>query len=416
MKRTAANRNANHPKPVERVEVNETGTKKRIVLLIVAILVALGAFGYGISTLTKVEKGWYVIEATSASEMNCAQDFVFRYQLGHSGVSAAAENKALTLLYTDATEKAYQIFNARENSLNFKNLYYLNRTPNKPVQVDAALYEAFELMERLGSRYLFMGPAYQEYHSLFFCTEDWETEGFDPYQNPDQKEYLTRIASFANDPNHIRLELMGDCTVQLHISEEYQAFAQENGIKDYLDMYILQDAFIIDYLAKTIQDAGYTMGVISSHDGYTRCLSEERLEYGNALYAQADAFHVAEAARVYYPGGTAMVQFHSMPLNTQKELYYYQFKNGDTRTAYLDLQDGLCKEALPFLTATARDMGCAEAAMRVLPLYAADTLDKAALHALTKEGVYPLYCEGNVIFSFDPAVIVKDVAQGYELQ
>ena len=145
MKRTAANRNANHPKPVERVEVNETGTKKRIVLLIVAILVALGAFGYGISTLTKVETGWYVIEATSASEMNCAQDFVFRYQLGHSGVSAAAENKALTLLYTDATEKAYQIFNARENSLNFKNLYYLNRTPNKPVQVDAALYEAFEL-------------------------------------------------------------------------------------------------------------------------------------------------------------------------------------------------------------------------------------------------------------------------------
>ena len=180
MKRTAAERTANQPQPVERVNVNEKGTKKRVVLLIVAILVALGAFGYGIGTLTNVETGWYVIEATSASEMNCAQDFVFRYDLGHSGIGAAAENKALSMLYTEATEKAYQIFNARENSLPYNNIYFLNRNINKPVQVDAALYNAFALSEETGSRYMYLGPAFQEYHSLFFCTEEWETEGYDP--------------------------------------------------------------------------------------------------------------------------------------------------------------------------------------------------------------------------------------------
>lgn len=415
MKRTAADRTARQPKPVERVEVNEKGTKKRIVLLIVAILVALGAFGYAIGTLTKVETGWYVIEATSASEMNCAQDFVFRYYLGHSGIGAAAENKALSMLYTEATEKAYQIFNARENSLPYNNIYFLNRNLNQPVQVDEALYDAFALVEKTGSRYMYLGPAFQEYHSLFFCTEEWETEGFDPYRNEDQKAYLAQVAAFANDPAHIQLQLMGENTVQLNVSEAYQAFAKEYGIRDYLDLYLMQDAFIIDYLANTLQEAGYTMGVLSSYDGYTRCLSEKALDYANPVYAQVDALHVTEVARVQYPGGTSMVQFHSMPINPQKELYYFQFKNGDTRTAYLDEKDGLCKEALPLLSATSRDMGCAETALRLMPLYAADVLDTKALQTLAEEGIYPLYCENNTVFAADPQMTVNILTEGYTL-
>lgn len=416
MKRTAADRTANQPQPVERVNVNEKGTKKRVVLLIVAILVALGAFGYGIGTLTNVETGWYVIEATSASEMNCAQDFVFRYDLGNSGISAAAENKALSMLYTEVTEKAYQIFNARENSLPYNNIYFLNRNINQPVQVDAALYNAFALSEETGSRYMYLGPAFQEYHSLFFCTEEWETEGYDPYQNEDQKAYLARIAAFACDPAHIQLQLMGDNTVQLNVSEEYQAFAKEYGIWDFLDLYLLKNAFIIDYLADTLQNAGYTRGVLSSYDGYTRCLSEQGFTYANPVYAPVDALHVTEAARVQYPGGTAVVQFHSMPLNTQKELYYFQFKNGDTRTAYLDEKDGLCKAAIPFLSVTGRERGCAEMALQLMPLYAAETLDMHALQALEGEGIYPLYCDGNVIHITDPAMTAEAVEEGFSIQ
>ena len=416
MKRTAADRTANQPKPVERVEVNEHGTKKRIVLLVVAILVALGAFTYAISTLVTVESGWREIEATSASEMNCAQDFTFQYYLGGSGADAAAENKELSMLYTQATEKAYQIFNAREASLEYNNLYYLNRTLNQPVQVPRELYAAFELVEKTGSRYIYLGPAFQEYHSLFFCTEDWETEGFDPYQNGDQKEYLQKVAQFAADPAHIQLQLMGDNTVRLAVSEEYQAFAREYGIVDFIDLYILQDAFIVDFLAESMENAGYNRGMISCYDGYTRCLSEGQLSYTDHLYNPTDPKHVEKAADVQLMGGTALVKLHEMRLNTRKELYYYQFENGDMRTAYLDEQDALCKAALPVLYATAYDMGCAEAAMRLLPLYATDVLDEAGFMALAGEGIYPLYCDGNTIVSTDPAVTLSAVAQGYTVK
>ena len=129
-----------------------------------------------------------------------------------------------------------------------------------------------------------------------------------------------------------------------------------------------------------------------------------------------DALHVTEAARVQYPAGTAVVQFHSMPLNTQKELYYFRFKNGDTRTAYLDEKDGLCKEAIPLLTVTGREMGCGEMALRLMPLYAAETLDMHALQALEGEGIYPLYCDGNVIHITDPAMTAEAVAEGFSIQ
>mgnify|MGYP000381736068 CR=1 FL=1 len=416
MKRYAAERSANQPKPVEKVEVKEGGTKKRIVLLIVAILVALGAFTYAISTLVTVEKGWRVIEATSASEMNCAQDFTFQYYLGGSGANAAAENKELSMLYTKATEDAYQIFNAREASLTYNNLYYLNRRPNQPVQVPQELYAAFELVEKTGSRYMYLGPAFQEYHSIFFCTEDWETESFDPYQNEDQKAYLQAVAQFAADPAHVQVQLMGDNTVQLYVSESYLAFARENGIVDFVDLYLLQDAFIVDYLAETIEKAGYNRGMLSSYDGYTRCLSESQISYTTPLYNPVDATHVEKAADVQVMGGTALVQMHSMPFNARKELYYYQFKNGDTRTAYLDEKDGLCKAAVPVLFATSREMSCAEAALRLMPFYAADTLDENGLKALEAEGLYPLYCEGKNLLSADPQVTLKPVTEGYTVK
>ncbi len=406
MKRTAADRTARQPKPVERIEVKEGGTKKRIVLLIVAIIVALGAFTYAIVTLLNEQNGigWREIEATSASEMNCAQDFTFRYYLGGAGVGAAAENKALSMLYTEATEKAYQIFNAREASLTTNNLFYLNRTINQPVQVDPALYAAFEKVEKAGSRYMYLGPVFQDYTSLFFCIQDWETEGIDPYRNEEQRAYLQMVADFARDPSHIQLELMGDNTVQLHVSDSYQAFTREYGISDYLDFYILQDAFIIDYLADTIHDAGYTLGVISSHDGYTRCLNENRLGYENPLFLPVDEKNVTIAAQVSFPGGTNLVQLHERRMNTQKELYYYQFENGDMRTAYLDEKDALCKATLPVLMGTSREKGCAEIAMALLPFYAADDLDKAGLDDLAGEGIYPLYSLENTIYTFDPQV------------
>lgn len=414
MKRTAPDRTARQPRPVERVEVHEGNVKARIIYLILAILIAVIAFVYAMNASTSVDAGWHEIEADTA-EISCGQDFVFTYYLGGAGVSAAAEYKALVLLYTQACEDAYRAFNAQEMFEGAGNLFSLNSSPNTPLQVEPMLYQAFERLNRLNSRYVFLAPVYTEYHSLFFCNDDWETAGYDPYQNEDISAYFQQVADFAGNPEDIRVELLGDNTLQLVVSEEYAAFAKENGISTYVDFYWMKNAFIIDYLAQVVEEHGYNRGAISSYNGFVRCLGEEQLKYSFDYYDLLKESVACKAARLNYAGGTSLVQLRSFPLNPQKEMYYYQFEDGSVRTAYADIKDGKSKEAVPTMIATSREAGCAEMLLRLLPFYAADALDAAGLEQLTAEAIYPLYSLDRKITATSPDVTLDEVFEGYEV-
>jgi len=415
MKRQAPDRTAHQPKPVERVELNEGQVKARIIFLILAVMIAIAAFGWVIFSRTHVNTGWREIEVASDGTMNCSQDFQFNYYLGGSGMSAAAELKAITLLYTQATEDAYNIFNARELSPDLNNLFQINLNPNKPVKVDPALYAALDTFDRLGSRYLFLAPMYSEYHSLFFCNDDWETAGYDPVQNPDIRAYAAQVAAFAADPEHIRIELLGEDTIQLTVSDVYAAFAQENGIERYVDFYWMKNAFIIDYLAQTLEAAGYDRGVISSYDGFSRCLGEERLGYSHQLFDLREG-KAYRAVTMNYPGGTNLVCLRSFPLNPQKELYYYQFKDGSFRTAHVDLADGISKAALPTLAASSRSASCAEMLLQLVPFYAADAWSGEAHTVLPAKGIYPISIVDRVVCQSGDQVALSGLYEGYVIQ
>jgi len=415
MKRTVRDRTENRPQAVERIELDEGHSRARVVILILAIVVALTAFGYGIVNKATVNSGWRDIEVNSR-EINCGQDFVFTYHLGSSGISAAREAKALTIVYTEACETAYRVFSSRDWFEDVGNLCAVNVNVNQPVRVHPALYEAFELMERLDSRYAYLAPVYDEYSSVFFCNDDWETAGFDPWQNEDVAAYCARAAGFARNADDVRVQLLGDNTVRLNVSDEYLAFAEEYGIERFVDFYWMTDAFVIDYLAQQLRDAGYTLGALSSHDGFVRCLGGEGMSFSYMVHDIPAEGLIAAVARMDYPGDTALVNLHSFPLNTQKEIYYYQFEDGTFRSAIADIEDGLSKGVTPAMIATSDSVGCAEMLLKLLPLYATDTLDEAALAALTEEKIHPLYCLGSEIVTTDPSVTLADVAEGYTVR
>lgn len=415
MKRTAPDRTAFQPEPIERVEVHDGHARVRIILAALAVVIAVAAFACAIDALTRVDQGWREIEVSSSGEMNCSQDFTFSYYLGGSGISAAAELKAITALYTEATERAYRVFSAYEPCEESNNLYALNRSVNTPIQVDPLLYRAFEQVERLGSRYVYLAPVYAEYQSLFFCTEDWETQGFDPYQNEDIRLFVGQAAAFARSPADVRVELLGNSTLQLTASDAYLAFAAEYGIESLVDFFWMKNAFIIDALAQVMEDAGYNRGVISSYDGFVRCLSAPQLRYFFSLYDRPQGQQVCKAARLSYAGGTSLVSLRSFPLTPQKEIYSYQFADGTVRTAFVDLADGMSRSALPAMLATSHSAGCAETLLRLVPFYIADTLDEAGLMTLAEQGIFPLYPLNGRIMASDSDVTLDDVAEGYQV-
>ena len=218
MGRTIKNQNIRRPKPVEKIRLSEKHLYLRVFLVILLLAVAAVSFTYALTSYLKEDTGWKVIKVSSAAKANVGDEFTFQYELGGGETSATAEYKALTILYSDAAVKAYEIFSADESFEDVVNLYELNQHPGEVLTVEEPLYQALELLETYGNRNLYLGPVYEEMYNLFQCKEDYETASFDPEQNEVLREEFAALAAFAADPEAIDLKLLGEN--QVYIIEE----------------------------------------------------------------------------------------------------------------------------------------------------------------------------------------------------
>ncbi|MGN0164877.1 MAG: hypothetical protein ACI39R_01725, partial [Lachnospiraceae bacterium] len=75
MGRTVKDNRPGH-KPVVKAELNEKNTKTRFVVVALLILLAAGAFAYGIYSFFSVDPGWTEIEVSSGTGMSCADQFI----------------------------------------------------------------------------------------------------------------------------------------------------------------------------------------------------------------------------------------------------------------------------------------------------------------------------------------------------
>ena len=100
MGRTVRSDSSNKPnvKPVDKISLSEKNVVLRLIGVVVLLVIAAFAFAYAINGWLSTESGWTTIEADSASEINCSNDFVFSYHLGRGDTSATVENKALRII------------------------------------------------------------------------------------------------------------------------------------------------------------------------------------------------------------------------------------------------------------------------------------------------------------------------------
>lgn len=418
MGRTVRGGNRNHTpnvRPVQKVELSEKNTRQRLIAVIVLLVIASGAFMYALNGLMSNDSGWTNIEASSSAEINCGDDFIFQYYVGAAGVNATAEKKALTLLYTDSIVKAYKMFSSDESFEEITNVYDLNQHPNETLVVDDALYHAFELIEETGSRAIYLAPVYAEYENLFFCNDDSETVSYDAYQNGEVAAYFSEVAAYSNDPSKVNVKLLGDNQVRLSVSDDYLAFAEKNYISDFIDFSWMKNAFITDYVADVMIDNGYTLGSLTSYDGFTRNLDQtsaiaklnagsdsSETTDGNAVYSfnmyDRQGNVIYPAGVMHYNGARSIVSLHNYPMSDKEKYNYYEFKSGDIRTRYADTADGLCRSAVNNMVAYADDMGCAEILLKVSPVYIADTMDTEAVKSLAENGIQMIYGENSVLY------------------
>ena len=389
--------NQEPPKPV--IEVEQKPGKRRVILLIICLSVAAIALGTWLYDVVTVDPGWYTISAET-TEGNCGNEFAFSYDVGASGKNAKDEKKAVTEVYTTACKEAYDLFTWDVEQPEEGGIRYLSDHPNQVVTVDSRLYAALDLAK--DNRLLYMGPVTAEYSRIFQYEEEYLAAQCDPAQNPEVMAYITELVSFVNAAEHIRLELLGNDQVTLHISEEYLTFAKENGVEAFLDLGWMKNAFVADFLADALAEKGFTQGYLVSFDGFGCYLGGE---YTLSLSDRV-GYEIYRPATYPVKGTTRTVSFRNYPLqeNGMDTWRYFAFSNGRIASVYVDPADGICKSATDNLVCYSKSASCAEMVLSCAPLFLTEQLDESALLALAKNGTHTIWAEGKQLRYTDSAL------------
>ncbi len=402
MGRTARdNRDRAHPRPGEKIQLSEDHIGRRLFAAVLLLVIGAVALASAVSGMFSAQEGWQAIEASSSQGPTCAGELVFLYELGAGESSAAAEGRALTALYSDACRRLYQLFHTVESFEGVTNLRDISLHPNETLTVDRALYQAFEAVQRHGDRTVYLGPVYARYGDLFFCQDDAQLVDFDPRISEDVRREYGALAAFARDRSAIDLRLLGDNQVCLYVSEEYLAYAQEEGVECFLDFGWLKNAFIVDELAAIMAENGFTHGSISSYDGFQRNLDGRGTDYSLNVLDYVDGM-TYPAAVLNYQGSRSMVCLRDYAAEDLDWQRIYRLESGEVRTTYLSPEDGLCRSAVHDLICYSGEADCGEIALSAGPIYVADTLDAGALSRLAKEGIQSIYCRDRVIHATEP--------------
>jgi len=380
--------------PVTKIEVSEGNLKLRWILLAIVVAIAAVSLGMGVHYALSTEPGWQEVQS-AATELNCGDDFVFHYECGTAGISATAEYKAVTALYSRLTQDAYAVFTADTQS-ELHNVHYLNACVNQPVTVEPALYKALEVLDAYTCRVPFMAPAIREYNGVFLAENDGEAALYDPARDTERREYLKEILTFVNDPAMASLELLGENRVCLKVGETYLAYAEENGIETFFDFGWMKNAFIADYLAENLEEAGYTNGYLVSYDGFTRNLDARGTLYTANLFDRMENT-ISMPAQLAYDRPMSLVSLRNYPLSEEDRWHYYAYGDGSVTSVYLNLSTAMPVSSTDNLFSYSETMGCGEILMHTAPVFLNDMLEESQLLELENKGIHSIWAEGDTL-------------------
>ena len=376
--------------------------KLRWALVAVFFVIAITAFGIGIHELLKTEPGWQSVRAAS-DQPNSGTEITLMYDYSDLGATASQVSKALETKYSQVCTDAFAIFSPDISREGLGNVNYVNASPNQEITVNPALYGSFELVESDGNRSIFLAPVYVEYDRIFRSESDPEAADNDPARNPEAKAYINELIHYTSDEQMISLELLGNNRIRLNVAQAYLDYAVENSIDKFIDFGWMRNAFVVDYLADQLSNAGYTNGYLASYDGFTRNLMETDTPFNMNLF-HLEGKDISVPAVMEYVGRTSLVFLRSYPLDELDEWCYYVYEDGSIVTSMIDPADGVSKHALSEMVSYSKDYSCAEILLNMAPIYLADAFRQDAANALTDQGIYSVWFEDDKLCYTDSSL------------
>lgn len=390
------------PRPITHVELSEKNKRLRLIAAIALLVIGAVGITLGITQLLNQETGWQQVQVTT-QERSCVENFVLQYNFAGSGAQATAVNQKLQTTYGQAAVKAYQLFTPDEEIAGVNNIWYINRHPNEEITVDPVLYQAFEALA--DTRYLYLGPVYGHYSELIYNASEEYALSLDPAMNADAGAYIQSTVQYAMDPEMIELELLGENKLILRVANEYLSYAKNEEISEnFIDFAYMTNAFIIDYLADTLTEAGLTAGCLVSNDGFTRNLYGGELFNFNVFDLQGQNLYLA--GTMQYRGPIAMVYLKGYPTAASDSNY----REVEDHFVHLlvDPADGMYRTAADNLVSYSYSSGCVDVLLKMLPGFLGNEF-------ALPQNVLSVWCEGNQICYNDPAISFVNLLRSEEI-
>ena len=378
---------------------------RRLILFILALAVAVGAFTFGVRGLLSADPGWTVIEADGSVGLSCADDFILRVELGAGGHDPGADRRAAISAYTKAAARAWQLFTPDSAVQETVNIWWLNTHPNMEIPVEPALYRALSDVLACG-RHLYLGPLYENAAALFASQSDSEARLCDPRLDPEIAAFTAEALRYLSDPAHVTLDLLGDSRVCLRVSPEYLAFAADQGTRRYIDFSWMRDAFAADMIADALTQAGLVSFQLTSRGGWSRFAGPDAAHTVHAM--DGGKLRVLGEARI--PSPAAVAYLTAFPLSRAGSAYTYA--DGTVRTAFLSPSDGLDHPTANALLLQSADT-CAGLLTAALKVWIPDEIPPGfnltdELDRLSRHGISSLVCRGaDVRLSPDAAFVFR---------
>ena len=400
-------------------------TKVRLVLFILAFVIAVGSFSYGMLSLGHRESGWYEVDpAPEASAVTYDSGVhLLYYAEGKSGEIRQTINAAQKL-FSESLSRYDKLLDARSEYDDAVNIASVSAANGEPVVIGETLYNVLsDALEKTGEAQgysLFAGALWREWETLLFLDEP---RSFDPINNPDEAERLDALAEAINRPGSLQLVLSPEngFTAALVVSSEYRALEEAYELDaPALDLNALREAYLVDLVAKDMTAQGMTAGYLYTDSGLTVLLDGGR-DYRLDVYGLEGApVRVASLS-----GNEPMVVSQCAAFSTTGDQYgaYAVEEAGETylRHARFDARTGGFHDVLLNVMLASDKRTAVDLACEGLKLYALDSRD-AIETELASQGdtaaVWLFRGEGKALGANASARerLILDEAGGYQLK
>ena len=246
----------------------------RLVVFLLALLIAVGAFTLGITMFAQQKPGFQAVEAAYEENVGSyAAGVSFYYNFQGTSDEIKQQINALKKEYTPLLKTSYMLLDAKNTHDGMNNIASLNQNPGKDLELTEDLFAILcdaDAKSQMKDGYSLYGGIFAAARGAAIYAED--PKNFDPLYADTLTDKIGELMEKEQAALHFDKEKR---TARLEIGEELKAFLREYEIGDpVVDLDLLYDAYRLQMIAQALEKKGWKDGYLYTASGVSLCLSE----------------------------------------------------------------------------------------------------------------------------------------------